>query len=157
MSSSRARVAILVLVATAAGTALGLGTAQMSYTAPCGPKLLCVVFLVHRFAAWQSALVGAATLTVILLVGGAVNSDLRRFDVVALRFVQRWLLWFAPVLVGVGVGLWTAQLAFTCEMFSCPPYAGEPRFAVWQCVLFGTAVAVPLLVASFALRRRAES
>jgi hypothetical protein len=152
-----ARVAILVLVAAVAGTALGLWTAQMSYTTSCGPNLFCVIFLVRRFAAWQSALIGAATLTLILVVSGTVNSDLRSLNVGALRFVQRWRLQLAPVLAGVGVGLWTAQLAFTCATFSCPPYAGEPRFAAWQCALFGAAVAVPLLVASFALRRPAET
>ena len=129
----------------------------MTYPSHCGPDLFCVIFTLHRFAAWQSALIGGATLAAILVVGGTVNSDVRSLDVGAVRFFRRWLLQLALVLVGVGVGLWTARLTFTCGTFSCPPYAGEPRFAAWLCALFGAAVAVPLLVASFALRRSAKA
>ena len=58
--------------------------------------------------------------------------------------------------VGVGVGLWTAQL--TPSEYKCPP-AGlcltilkfllkQPRFATWQCILFGAGAAVVLLLLS---------
>ena len=65
----------------------------------------------------------------------------------------------ACVPVGVGVGLWTAQLA--PSGFNCPPKAlcldimlyERPTFATWQCILFGAGAAAVLLLLSLAVAR----
>jgi len=65
-----ARVGIFDLAAAAAGMGLGIWTSLMTYTCPpCGPQEFCIMLLAQRFAAWQSALIGGATLAVILVVG----------------------------------------------------------------------------------------
>ena len=62
----------------------------------------------------------------------------------------------ASVPVGVLIGLWTAQL-MTWSEYKCPPAAlcltilkflMKPRFATWQCILFGSGAAVVLLLLS---------
>jgi hypothetical protein len=64
----------------------------------------------------------------------------------------------ASVPVGVLIGLWTAQLMTLPSEYKCPP-AGlcltilkfllkQPRFATWQCILFGAGAAVVLLLLS---------
>jgi hypothetical protein len=64
----------------------------MTYTyPPYGPRALCLILIAQRFATWQSALIGAATLTLILVVGGIVSPDFRRTNLRAARTVQRWL------------------------------------------------------------------
>jgi hypothetical protein len=65
----------------------------------------------------------------------------------------------ASVPVGVGVGLWTAQL--TPNEYKCPPKAAcllinlylRPTFATWQCILFGAGAATVLLLLSLAVAR----
>lgn len=87
-----ARVGIFDLAAAAAGMGLGIWTSLMTYTCPpCGPQEFCIMLLAQRFAAWQSALIGGATLAVILVVGGAVHSELRSVNLGAARSLQRWL------------------------------------------------------------------
>ena len=62
----------------------------------------------------------------------------------------------ASVPVGVGVGLWTAQLTTV----RCPPtalclfipYFTRLTFATWQCALFGAGAAVVVLLLSWARR-----
>ena len=69
------------------------------------------------------------------------------------------VLRLASVPVGVGVGLWTAQLAPTD--YSCPPNGLcllmkvylRPTFATWQCILFGAGAAAVLLLLSVAVAR----
>jgi hypothetical protein len=69
------------------------------------------------------------------------------------------VLRLASVPVGVGVGLWTAQLAPSDH--SCPPNALcllikvilRPTFATWQCILFGAGAAAVLLLLSVAVAR----
>ncbi len=56
-----------------------------------GPRQLCVTFLAQRFAVWQSALIGAAVTTAVLVVGAAVDTDLRHVNFRAARSMQRWL------------------------------------------------------------------
>lgn len=86
------RVGIFDLAAAEAGIVIGLWTSLITYAdPPCGPRQLCIGFLAQRFAAWQSALIGAAAMIVILVVGAAVNTDLSRVNVGAARSVQRWL------------------------------------------------------------------
>jgi hypothetical protein len=86
------RVGIFDLAAAEAGIVIGLWTSLITYAdPPCGPRQLCIGFLAQRFAVWQSALIGAAAMMVILVVGAAVNTDLRRFNLGAARSVQRWL------------------------------------------------------------------
>jgi ABC-type microcin C transport system permease subunit YejB len=86
------RVAIFDLAAAAAGIALGVWTSLMTYIyPPCGPRALCLILSAQRFATWQSAVIGAATLTLILVVGGIVSSDFRHTNLRAARMVQRWL------------------------------------------------------------------
>jgi len=68
----------------------------------------------------------------------------------------------ASVPVGVGVGLWTAQLRSVLN--ECTPQGicldmlrVGARFATWQCALFGAAAAVIVLLlslASLAVTRR---
>ena len=65
----------------------------------------------------------------------------------------------ASVPVGVGVGLWTAQLT-TGRISQCPPKAIclemlylKPTFATWQCILFGAGAAAVLLLLSLAASR----
>ena len=78
--------------AAAVGIALGLWASLMVYTyPPCGPHQLCATFLAQRFAAWQSALIGAAATAAILAVGAAVDTDFRRVNFRAARTMQRWL------------------------------------------------------------------
>lgn len=65
----------------------------------------------------------------------------------------------ASVPVGIGVGLWTAQL--TPNEYTCPPNMGcllimlylKPTLAIWQCVLFGAGAAAVLLLLSLAVAR----
>ena len=74
-----------------------------------------------------------------------------------MRRMLALVLRVASVSVGVGVGLWTAQLA--PSGYQCPPKAAclaiavhlSPTFATWQCILFGAGAAAVLLVLSFAV------
>jgi hypothetical protein len=76
-----------------------------------------------------------------------------------MRRILALLLRVASVPVGVGVGLWTAQLV--PSRYQCPPnafcdsilYFARPTFATWQCVLFGAGAATVLLLLSFAVAR----
>jgi hypothetical protein len=72
-----------------------------------------------------------------------------------MRPTLRNALRLASVPVGVGVGLWTAGMSVTirppssssCAAFwLCSP---GPRFAPWQCALFGVAAAIGVLLMSF--------
>jgi hypothetical protein len=133
------------------GVGIGLWTAQLT-TGPsnqCPPGLPCLLMNYYQrptFATWQCALFGggaALTLLALSLVDSLMN---------ALRVLS--------VPVGVGVGLWTAQLR---SFPLCPPYGRCPgyvgvvppvTFAPWQCVLFGAAAAVVVLLISLAETRR---
>ncbi len=89
---SASRVGIFDLGAAAVGIALGLWASLMVYPyPPCGPTQLCLGSIAQRFATWQSALIGAAATTVILVVGAAVDTDFRRVNSRAARTMQRWL------------------------------------------------------------------
>jgi hypothetical protein len=76
-----------------------------------------------------------------------------------MRRILVLVLRVASVPVGVGVGLWTAQL--TPSDYTCPPNAAcllimlhlPPTFATWQCVLFGAGAAAVLLLLSLAVAR----
>jgi hypothetical protein len=65
----------------------------------------------------------------------------------------------ASVPVGIGVGLWAAQL--TPSEYTCPPKTIclemnlylRPFFATWQCTLLGAGAAAVLLLLSFAVAR----
>jgi hypothetical protein len=65
-----------------------------------------------------------------------------------MRRILALVLRVASVPLGVGVGLWTAQMPWNCPVFSCP--INVPQFATWQCALFGAGAAVTLLALSFA-------
>ena len=140
--SMRRSLALVLRVASVpVGVGVGLWTAQLrTVLNECTPQGVCLAMLRvgPRFATWQCALFGAgaaATLLALSLVDSL--SD-------ALRLLS--------VPVGVGVGLWTAQLPWTCTAFSCPGYAGS-RFAPWLCALFGAAAAVIVLLLSLAVTR----
>ncbi len=75
-----------------------------------------------------------------------------------MTFSLKNIIRMAAVPVGVGVGLWTAQLR---SVPYCPPYGRCPAFiggiapltfAPWQCAVFGAAAAAVLLLVSFAVR-----
>ncbi len=83
-------VGIFDLAAAEAGIAIGLWTSWITYP-PCGPRQLCSGLLAQRFAVWQSALIGAAAMMVIVVVGAAVNTEFRRVNLGAARIAQRWL------------------------------------------------------------------
>jgi hypothetical protein len=86
------RVGIFDLAGAAAGIVVGLWTSLITYAyAPCGPRQLCIGFLPQRFEAWQSALIGAAAMMIILVAGSAADTDLRRVNLSAGRSMQRWL------------------------------------------------------------------
>lgn len=86
------RVGIFDLGAAAVGVGVGLWASLMVYTYPtCGPRQLCVTFLAQRFAVWQSALIGAAITTAVLVVGAAIDKDFRNVNFRAAQTMQRWL------------------------------------------------------------------
>jgi hypothetical protein len=74
-----------------------------------------------------------------------------------MRRILALVLRVASVPVGVGMGLWTAQL--TPSEYKCPPNAGcllimlhlTPTFATWQCVPFGAGAAAVLLLLALAV------
>lgn len=75
-----------------------------------------------------------------------------------MRRILALVLRVASVPVGVGVGLWTAQL--TTYQNHCSPegvcldrLSALPTFATWQCILFGAGAAAFLLLLSFAVAR----
>ena len=66
----------------------------------------------------------------------------------------------ASVPVGVGVGLWTAQLTAVSPSLCSPAgvcltilHFAKPTFATWQCILFGAGAAAVLLLLSLAVAR----
>jgi hypothetical protein len=67
----------------------------------------------------------------------------------------------ASVPAGVGIGFWTALLTKDglCAnhgngaLSVCPQFYPVANFAVWQCVLFGAAAAVVVLLLALALTR----
>jgi hypothetical protein len=99
--SRASRVWIVDLAAAAAGIGIGLWTSLIAY-APCGPHDLCIGFVAPRFAAWQSAVIGAAALMVIVVVGALVNDEFRRVNVGAARAVQHWLFRDLSMITRVG-------------------------------------------------------
>jgi len=139
----------LRLASVPVGVGAGLWTAQLT-TGPsnqCPPGVLCLEILYFArptFATWQCALFGAGaalTLLALSLVDSLTN---------AVRILS--------VPVGVGVGLWTAQLrSFPyCPPYGrCPAYLGVPplTFAPWQCALFGGGAAVVVMLLSLAVTR----
>jgi hypothetical protein len=90
--SRASKVGFFDLGAAAVGIGVGLWASLMVYTYPtCGPRQLCVTVLAQRFAVWQSALIGAAVTTAILVAGAAVDTDFRHVNFRAARTMQRWL------------------------------------------------------------------
>jgi len=86
------KVEIVDLGAAVVGIVLGLWASMMLYTyPPCGPHQLCVIVLAQHFATWQSALIGGAATAVILVAGSAVDQDIRRANLRAVRTVRQWL------------------------------------------------------------------
>jgi hypothetical protein len=76
-----------------------------------------------------------------------------------MRRILTNVLRVASVPVGVGVGLWTAQLQ---SLQPCPPEMRcpnpsvlllQPTFTAWQCALFGAGAAAVLLLISLAVAR----
>ena len=137
------RIPALVLRAASVpvGVGVGLWTAQLrTVLDECTPQGVCLLVLKvgARFATWQCALFGAVAAVIL----------------VALSFADSFTnaLRLLSVPVGVGVGLWTAQLPWTCTTFSCPQYVG-PRFAPWLCAVFGAAAAAVVLLLSLVVTR----
>jgi len=122
------------------GIVIGLWTAQVPYDCT---TLSCPVD-VSQFAAWQCALFGAGAAATLLALSLA-DSVARALRVLA-------------VPVGVGVGLWTAQMispfSGNCGGRPCFPSAlSSARFAPWECALFGASAAATLLLLSIAAAR----
>ncbi len=74
-----------------------------------------------------------------------------------MRRILALVLRVASVPVGVGVGLWTAQLTTyqnPCSHAICVDRLSLlPTFAAWQCLLFGVGAAAFLLLLSYAVAR----
>ena len=148
----RRNLALVLRTASApAGVGVGLWTAQLT-TGPsnqCPGPLPCLDIQYAQtptFLIWQCALFG----------GGAAVT------LIALSFVDNLTsaLRVLSVPVGVGVGLWTAQVR---SLPYCPPYGRCPTyiggvlpltFAPWQCALFGAGAAVAMLLLFFFLVSR---
>jgi hypothetical protein len=75
----------MLVAALATGAAIGLWTALLTDVSSC--RGLCVIFLEHRFAAWQSVAFGVAGSVAVLAAELAFDGELRSLG---LRFV-RWL------------------------------------------------------------------
>jgi hypothetical protein len=80
-----AKIAGMLLAAVAAGVAIGVWTAVVTYASSC--RGLCVIFLEHRFATWQSVLVGVSASAAVAAAELALDSDLRA---ASLRWIRRW-------------------------------------------------------------------
>jgi hypothetical protein len=87
------RVAIVDVGAAAAGVVVGVWALRLAFTSPlCGAsRQLCSNFLVQRFAAWESALIGVAAAVLIVVIGAVVNPEFRIVNMRAVRTVERWL------------------------------------------------------------------
>ena len=132
---------VLRVASVPAGVGVGLWTAQLrTVLNECTPQGICLLMLRvgARFATWQCALFGAGAAVTLLALSFADSLTN------ALRLLS--------MPVGVGVGLWTAQLPWTCTTPSCPQYTG-PQFAPWLCVLFGAAAMAIVLLLSLAVAR----
>jgi hypothetical protein len=74
-----------------------------------------------------------------------------------MRRILALVLRVASVPVGVGVGLWTAQLTTyqnPCSHAICVDRLSLlPTFATWECIVFGAGAAAFLLLLSFAAAR----
>lgn len=140
---------VLRVASAPVGVGVGLWTAQLTTGSSneCPPGAVCLLINYYQrptFATWQCALFGAAaavTLVALSLVNSLTN---------ALRVLS--------VPVGVGVGLWTAQLRsvpYRPPYGRCPVFIGIPplTFAPWQCALFGAGAAVVVLLLSLAATR----
>jgi|HubBroStandDraft_6_1064221.scaffolds.fasta_scaffold70892_2 hypothetical protein len=137
---------ILGVASVPVGVGVGLWTAQLRSFPDCAAFGPCAGWPSGpppTFALWQCALFGATAAVVVLFLtwAGSRTNVLR--------------VWSVPV--GVGVGLWTAQVT-TGPSNQCPGpvpcldilYAQTPTFLVWQCALFGGGAALTLLALSFA-------
>lgn len=135
------------------GVGVGLWTAQLitGVRPECPPAGLCLLpnfFATYTFATWQCVLFGGGA-GVTLLALSLVDSLTETLRVLS-------------VPVGVGVGLWTAQLR---SLPYCPPYGRCPAFmgrepltfTPWQCTLFGAGAAVVMVLLSLAVTRRPRS
>jgi len=135
------------------GVGVGLWAAQLitGVRPECPPAGLCALpnfFATYTFAAWQCALFGGGA-AVTLLAFSAVDSLAN-----ALRVLS--------VPIGVGVGLWTAQLRSVpyCGPFGrCPAWMGRAplTFTPSQCALFGAGAAVVVLLLSLAVTQLPRS
>ncbi len=141
---------VLRVASVPVGVGVGLCTAQLitGVRPECAlfsggpPAVLCPLpnfFARYTFTTWQCVVFGggaAVTLLALSLVDSLTN---------ALRVLS--------VPVGVGIGLWTAQLR---SLPYCPPYGrcaaymgmAPLTFAPWQCGLMGAGAAVVLLLLS---------
>ena len=135
------------------GVGVGLWTSQLvtGVRTECPPAGLCPLpnfFATYTFATWQCVLFGGAAAVTLLAL--SLADSLAK----ALRVLS--------VPVGVGVGLWTAQLR---SLPYCPPYdrcaaylgRGPLTFTPSQCALFGAGAAVVVLLLSLALTRLPRS
>jgi hypothetical protein len=132
---------VLRVASVPVGVGAGLWTASLwvnTAAQVCSP-LSCVSG--PRFATWQCALFGAAVTLVLLLLSsaGSLQNALRVLSV--------------PVAVGVGLSAaspWVVS-GQGCGGMMCAVVA--PRFALWQCALFGAGAAVVVLLLSLAVTR----
>src|SRR5580700_6224636 len=116
---------VLRMSSVPVGLGIGFWTAQLRRTfvlSSCAAGPPCGP---PSFATWQCALFGSAAAVVLICV-----SSVRR---------PQYALRVLAVPVGIVVGLWTAQLS---------SFFGVLVYAVWQCVLFGAAAAVVLMLLS---------
>jgi hypothetical protein len=77
-------IAVALVAVAAAGVVVGLWTGSLTDLSPCPG--LCAIFLVPRFAPWQSVLLGVGASAVVVAAEVALYSQLR-------RALLRWLHW----------------------------------------------------------------
>ena len=141
----------LRLASLPVGVGFGLWLAQLTNaTCPIGPRgngAKCVgVHAVSTFAWWVCALSGAAAMAAVLCLSLAARH--RTALVIGLRM--------ATLPVGVGLGLWAAQLI---NPPGCPLLSGahtcawQHTFPIWLCALIGAGGAAAVLLISIAISR----
>jgi hypothetical protein len=80
------------LAAAEVGILIGVWFWMLTYASlPCGPSHVCIGSLPGRFPSWMSAVIGAVAMGLILGIGAAASSDLRRANLSAGRSMRDWL------------------------------------------------------------------
>ena len=85
-------VGVFDLAAAEVGILIGAWSSMLVYASlPCGLNQGCIGAPAQHSPVWLSALIGAAAMVFILVLGALANSDLRRANLNAGRSVRGWL------------------------------------------------------------------